>query len=265
LLVTRGNTFDFDDFQSLTGVDLHRAVDEAIWVAGPSPQGVLNGHLLLVAGRFDRAHIFDAAEQNSIATTLYRNLEVMVVKPFPREASQIQELRWMAILEGRTVVFGSPRLVQKALDRYIDHEPTDPQMVARIGRLHPQVSSWNILLTPRELLPSRAVVGQEPWVDLFGRETLDAAEELTLGIRFGATARVDFIVQTAGTVTPAAAAGFARRNLFESSSFQSPRLEGFAVEQNLIRGSLLLPGKQLDSCFKSAQCAASAVTLRANK
>ena len=267
LLVTKGNTFDFDDFQSLTGVDMHRGVDEAIWVAAPSPQGALNGHLLLVAGHFDRAHIFQAAEQNGFATTVYRNLEVMLVKPFPREAGQLQDLRWMAILDGRTVVFGSPRLVQKALDRSIDHEPADPQLAARLDRLHPQVSSWTILVTPRELLPSRADIGQAPWVDLLGRETLDAAEELTLGIRFGSTARVDFIVQTARPVMSAGAAGLAGQRLFESSSFRSarPRLEGLTIEQNLIRGSILLPGKQLDACFKSATCGESAVTLRADK
>jgi hypothetical protein len=45
-----------------------------------------------------------------------------------------------------------------------------------------------------------AALGQSsaPWIDLLGKEMLDGAEELTLGIRYGSTSRVDFVVRKAG-------------------------------------------------------------------
>ena len=93
LLVTVNNTFDFDDCQSLTGVDTHRGVDETIWVAGSSPQGELNEHLLLVAGRFDREHIFQAAERNGVATGFYRGLQGAVLLRASTRASHDRPCR----------------------------------------------------------------------------------------------------------------------------------------------------------------------------
>jgi hypothetical protein len=259
LLVTVKNTFDFDDCQSLTGVDTHRGVDETIWIAASSPQGELNEHLLLVAGRFDREHIFQAAERNGVATGFYRGLEVLFVKPFAREQAQMHDIRWMAILDGQAVVFGTPWLVKKALDRYVGHEPADPHVAEWLERLHPQVNSWNVLVMPHEVLSKHAALGQSPapWIDLLGKDIVDGADELTLGIRFGSTARVDFVVRTADDRrTTCGADGPARRHLFEAGSFQRlrPRFENLLIERNLVQGSIVLPGKELNACFTSVSC-----------
>jgi hypothetical protein len=277
LLVTVKNTFDFDDCQSLTGVDTHRRTDETIWVAASSPQDELNEHLLLVAGRFDREHIFQAAKRNGAATNLYRGLEVLLVKPFTREQGQMRDTRWMAILDGRAVVFGTPWLVERALDRYVDHEQADPLVAERLRRLHPQVSSWNVLVVPHEVFSKSAALGQSPapWIDLLGKDMVEDADELTLGIRFGSMARVDFAVRMADNCKASCGAdGIARRRLFAASSYQRlrPRLEHLSIEPNvvpgsvtqgsLIQGSIVLPGKQLDACFKSVSCAGLVATLR---
>ena len=273
LLVTVKNPFDFDDCVSLTGVDTHRSVDETIWVAASSPQGELNEHMLLVRGRFDRAHIFEAAEQNGATTTVYHGLEVLLVKPFAREQRQMHETRWMAILDRRTVVLGTPWLVQKALDRYAGHEQTDPLMADRLGRLHPQVNSWSVLVMPHGMSFKHAAAGQSsaPWIDLLGKDVLDGAEELTLGIRYGSTSRIDFVVRNPDNrkflSSTNTADGVARRQLFEAGSSLTlrPRLENLSIEQNLIQGSFVLPGKQLDACFTLASCGEPVTTLRAER
>jgi len=259
LLVTANNTFDFDDCQSLTGVDMHRGIDETIWVAASSQQGELNEHMLLVAGRHDRQHIFQAAERNGMTTGFYRGLEVLLVKPFAREQEQMHDTRWMAILDGQAVVFGTPWLVKKALDRYVDHEPPDPHVAGRLGRLHPLVNSWNVLVMPHEISSKHGGLRQSPapWIDLLGRDMVEAADELTLGIRYGSTARVDFVVRTADNCTTSCGAdGTARWHVFQASSSQRlrPRIENLSIEQNLIRGSIVLPGKELSACFKSVSC-----------
>ena len=265
LLVTAKNAFDFDDWQSLIGVDTHRAIDETIWVAASSPQSQLNEHMLLVAGRFDREHIFQAAQRNGAAASAYRGVAVLLVKPFAREEAQMPDPRWMAILDGQAAVFGTPWLVQKTLDRYVDHAPADALVADRIGRLNPRVNSWDLLLTPHAAFAKRAVLGQPsaPWIDLLGREMLENAAELTLGIRYGTTARVDFIVRTAGDLNPSP--GLTPRPMLEASSFQAlaPRLENIGNAPNLILGTLALPGKQLYACFKQVACGEPAAALRA--
>jgi hypothetical protein len=269
LLVTVKNTFDFDDCQSLTGVDTRRGIDETIWVAASSPQGELNEHLLLVAGRFDREHIFQAAERNGVVTGFYRGLEVLLVKPFAREQGRMHDTRWMAILDGQTVVFGTPWLVKRALDRYVSHESADPLMAERLGRLHPQVNSWNVLVMPREVISKHAALGQSPapWIDLLGKDMVDAADELTLGIRFGSTARVDFVVRTADNRRTSGGAEGLARHVFEASSFQRmrSRLENLSIDQNLIQGSIVLPGKELNACFKSVSCDGPSTRLQADR
>jgi hypothetical protein len=273
LLVTTKNAFDFDDFLSLIGVDSHRGVDETIWIAASSPQGELEEHMLLVAGRFDRERIFQAARQNGAATTLYRSLEVLLVKPFAREERQMQDTRWMAILDGRTVVFGTPWLVQKTLDRYVGNEPADPLVADRLRRLHPQVNSWSVVAMPHGMSSKHMANGpvSAPWIDLLGKEMLDGADELTLGIRYGSTSRVDFIVRTADDRDTSAstnnADGVARRQSLETGSLQKlrPRFKNLSIEQNLIQGSLVLPGKQLDACFTLLSCGEPVSTLRAHR
>jgi len=259
LLVTGKNTFDFDDCLALTGMDTHRGVVETIWIAASTTPAELNEHMLLVSGRFDRAHIFQASEQNGAATTIYRGLEVLLVKPFAREQQQMRDTRWLAILDGNSVVFGTPWLVQKALDRYVDHEPANSLVADRLRRLHPQVNSWNLLVIPHGMSSKRAALGQssgfletDSHASHLYEVMPDGADELTLGIRYGAIARVDFAVwmaddrQTSNSTDTAAL-----QQLFQPGLLQKlrPRLENLTIDHNLIQGSMILPGKQLNAYF----------------
>jgi hypothetical protein len=254
----------------LIGVDTSRSVDEAIWVAAASQQGGLSEHLLLVAGRFDREHIYQAAMQNGVAAGVYRGVDLLVVKPFPREQGEMLDTRWLAILDDRAVVFGTPWMVQRALDRHLNHDGTDPLVAERLQRLHPQVGSWNVLVLPHGALSKVALLGpsQASWADLLGKDAVENVDELTLGIRFGSTARVDFVVRTADNISTSFGEDEeARRRWFEASSFlgSRSRLEGLSIEPNLIRGSIVMPGKELDACFKYLAHAGPVGTLRAAK
>lgn len=51
--------------------------------------------------------------------------------PFDRESPSMKDVRWLAILENRVLVFGVPWMVAKALDRYERHEPADPILLQR--------------------------------------------------------------------------------------------------------------------------------------
>jgi hypothetical protein len=163
--------------------------------------------------------------------------------------------------------------VQKALDRYVGHEPADPLVAERLGRLHPEVNSWSVLVMPHGMSLKHAALRQSsaPWTDLLGKDMLEGADELTLGIRYGSTARVDFVVRKADDRKTSnrtnSADGVDRPRSFEAGSLQRqrPRLENLSIEQNLIQGSIVLPGKQLDSCFTLISCGGPVTTLRAER
>jgi hypothetical protein len=247
LLVTRSNNLDFTDWVALTAVDAHRGTDEVIEVAASSNQGELKERLLLVEGHFDGEHIFHAAEQNGSSKTEYKGQAVLLVKPFPREQQVIADTRWMAILDNHIAIFGTPLLVQKALDRRADHSTTDALLAQRVAQLHPDVNSWNVLamssaMFARHVAPEELRVG---WTHI-----LDGADELTVGIHYGSTTRVDFAAHTNGDQQRSEFAGeFSPPQMLRAGLSQSPRmkLERLSVERDRIEGSIAVPETQFEA------------------
>jgi hypothetical protein len=247
LLVTHNNNLDFTDWVALTGVDPHRKVDEVIEVSASSSRGELKEHLLLVEGSFDKERIFHAAEYNGATEMKYKGEEVLSVKAFPREQQEMADTRWLAILDDRTAVFGTPLLIQEALNRYAEHAETDSLFAERLAQLRPDVNSWNVLVMSADML-ARHVAPDNfhgPWTHI-----LDGADELTVGIHYGSTVRVDFAAHTNKEQQPSeVAALFAQPQMVKAglSKTLRLRLEGLTVERNRVQGSVVLPGKQFDT------------------
>lgn len=247
LFVTLSNTVDLDDWLSLTGVDAHREVDEVVWAAASSPNHELGEHLLLIAGRFDREHIFKSARQNGGQTLWYSGAEVLVVQPFARE--QMHDRRWLAILDNRTAVFGTPPMVQEALERYATHESADARLAGGAAQLRSDVTCWNILRMSSSMYSKHLAMGQldSPWAHL-----LDDAVELTIGIHTGSRTRIDFVLHAVDSDKAAAIGGaLTEPRLLKTDALQAmhARLENVSVEQDRIRGSIELPGKQFELCL----------------
>lgn len=246
LLVTRSNNLDYDDWVALTGVDDHREADEEIDVAASSPQGELQEHLLMVAGRFDRERIFRAAQYNGAVTAEYEGTKVLLVKPFPREQQEMVDARWMAILNNRVAIFGTPWLVQKALERYAAHAAPDPLLVRRLTQLRSDVNSWNVLVMSSSMLARHVAPGQlyAPWAHI-----LDGADELTVGIHYGSRTRVDFVLHVVnGHQASYLSTVLNQPHLLQANWPQTlhPRLEKLSIDQDSVHGSIAVPGKQFD-------------------
>ena len=251
LLVTLNCNLDFKDWIAINGVDPHRKADEVIEVATSSSEGELKEHLLLVAGRFDREHIFGAALGNGASMAEYRGQGLLVVQPFARERQEIDAARWMAILDDRTSIFGSPELVRQALDRYLSGAGPDPMLVERLRQLHPDVNSWNVLVMTGPMLTRHVAPGQlhAPWTHI-----LDGADELTVGIHYGSTDRIDFAVHAMGSQTISSLARLAaapRAISVDLSTSMKPRPRNLSVEGGRVRGSFLVPGEQFDRWLAS--------------
>lgn len=246
LLVTHSCNLDFNDWIALTGVDPHRQADEVIEVAASSAEGELHEHMVLVAGRFDREHIFRAALENGASITEYRGQGVLVVNPFAREKEQMIAPRWMAILDDRTAIFGSQELVRQALDRYLSRSGPDPLLIERLRQLRPDVNSWDVLVMSAPMLARHVSPGQlhAPWTHI-----LDGADELIVGIHYGSTDRIDFAVHAVSGRNASYLAGLLAEPRIvpvNVSASMRPRLQNLSLEQSRVTGSFLVPGKQFD-------------------
>jgi hypothetical protein len=251
LLVTHNNNLDLTDWLALTGVDPHRTANEVIEISASSTRGELKEHLLLVEGSFDKERIFRAAKHNGAVEMKYKGRDLLSVSAFPREQQEMADTRWLAILDDRTAVFGTPILVQEALNRYEAHAETDSLFAERLAQLRPDVNSWNVLVMSAEML-ARHVAPEDlqvPWTHI-----LDGADELTVGIHYGPTARVDFAAHTnREQQLSEVAALFAQPQMVRAGLSKTPRLrlDSLTVERNQVKGSVRLPGKQFDAWLEN--------------
>ena len=257
LLVTHNNKLDYSDWVALTSVDSHMRADEVVQVSASSSRGELTEHMLLVEGSFNKQRIFNAARQNGAASMKYKGEEVLSMKPFPREQKEMMDTRWMAILDNRISVFGSPLLVQEALNRHAANAETGSLFAERIAQLHTDVSSWNMLVMPAEML-ARHLAPEAlhvPWTLI-----LDGADELTVGIHYGSTARIDFAAHTNKEQQPSEVASlFAQPQMVLARFSKTPRvrLEGLMVQRNGIQGSVELSGKQFEAWLEAISLSSS--------
>jgi hypothetical protein len=260
LLVTHNCNLDFNDWIAITSVDPHRETDEVIEVATSSSEGELKEHLVLTGGKFDPEHIFRAAAENGASLAEYREQRLLVVKPFARENQEISFSRWMAILNDRTAIFGTPELVRRAPDRYLSAAGPDPLLVERLRQLHSDVNSWDVLfmsapMLARHVAPDRA---HAPWTHI-----LDGADELTLGIHYASNDRIDFSVHAVSSQNASRLAGLLagpRMIPVDLSTGMSPRLQNLTVEQSRVSGSFLVRAKQFDIWLASVYTQRSSVS-----
>jgi hypothetical protein len=188
LLTTHNNRLDLEDWLALVGVDNKRVLNEAIEVAASSSGGLLTEHLLLVAGRFDRDHIYSAAELNAAKKTECEGQTVMLIEPFSREKGSMQDIRWLLILENRIGMLGSPAMVRDALHRFLTHADVDMPLMERLAQLDSDISSWNVLVsTLRTGIGYTVAQPTSPRARL-----MKDADVLMIGAHFGSKIRIDF-------------------------------------------------------------------------
>jgi hypothetical protein len=153
----------------------------------------LEDHLLLVAGHFNRTRVWQSAIGSGSTSINYKGHELLEIRPFKREHRSMPDVRWMAILNNRVLVFGVPNLVARALAREERGQPADPILLQRLGQLHPDVNSWSIIAVATPVLARHMA----PHIFPASLETiLKDADEVELGIHYGRSARIDFSVHT---------------------------------------------------------------------
>ncbi len=250
LLTTHNNRLDLDDWIALAGVDTTKVFDEVIEVAMSSDAVELKEHLLLVAGHFDRARIFQSAEQNGASHVSYLGETALLIKPYAREQGDMMDTRWLIILSDQTGIFGTAAMVQLALQRYDGHYLPDPALAERLARLRSDITSWNVILPPSKTKKDVGFVQPHgAWSQL-----LDGADLVIVGTHFGSKIRMDVLVDDGkgrGAAYLAEKAGcFAAvfsgeaSNRGDLSAREQPELRDLLVKEDRMQGSIVLSPKQ---------------------
>jgi hypothetical protein len=191
LVNSRDSLLDFADIGTLIGGNAMSSITEVVQVATSSGAGPLREHLLLASGQFDKARIIQSALTYGAAGRDYKGVTILIVWPLPRESKQMTDVRWMALLDGTTVVFGTPTLVQQALNRYSAHAQVDANLLRRLAQLSPKDNSWAVLTMP---IPGLTAYLAPQAVSESLAGVLNHSNMLSIGARFGRRVKIDFIL-----------------------------------------------------------------------
>ncbi len=157
----------------------------------------------------------------------------------------MRDTRWLTVLDDNTAIFGTPITVMRALDRYVSSSAVDGPLAKRLQALKPDVNCWSVLTMPGAVMADHLRAGV---LDDAGAALLRGMSGVAIGVHYGSKERVDFAF---GTNSPEAAAALAaslggRPHLFSIADTVQAHFEGVSVEQNEVRGSVRVRGKEFD-------------------
>jgi hypothetical protein len=190
LVITRNNTADLLDLESISGVDPTRRIGCAIVIAASSDRGFLSEHGLIASGHFDSRHIFKAALENGAKEGEYREIPVLSIAPLKRDKDISDDVRWFAVIDSRIVVFGTIPMVQEELTRYLTRSPADGPLMEMFSRLHSSDQSWFVLnpVAMRNEMVRRPLASLDPAL----AQPDHAGDEFVLGIHFGKRVEIEY-------------------------------------------------------------------------
>jgi hypothetical protein len=245
LLSTHNNGLDLQDWVSIAGVDPERRYDEILQVTFAPPDAFLKEHLLLVSGKFRREKIFHSAELNGATRAKYLAETLLVIEPLAREKEEMEDTRWLAILDDRIAIFGTRWMVEQAVRRFENRAVPEPALVKHLALLRHDVDSWNLIMALRFPATSVFLQPTSPWSGLF-----DHAEYLLVSTSFDAKIRVDLLLQIKDEKRSVdlnqRAVQFSRAFAPDGSGDGSrpPEIKNLQVEQNEVRASIVLSNKE---------------------
>ena len=263
LLVTDSNNRDFKDCLALLGIDGERSIEQVIEAASSPFSRDLSESLLLLAGRFNRLGIYKAALKNGATSLEHDGVSLMAISPFQREQRQFNRVRWLAIIDERILIFGTPAMVRNALDRHAHYEQMDPVLARRLGQIHADVDTWSVIALQPPLLEQH--LADFPLSAAWKAELKDV-DELAVGIHYGRLDRVDFVLhKLEGGESFRRLLTRARLVPASMTSVRQLRLEKEPTDSDRIRGSFRMRDKELDRWLSSVDKAAAVDQQMASK
>lgn len=156
------------------------------------------------------------------------------------------DTRWLAIVDDNTVIFGTPAVAKRVLERYVSRSEADSQLTQRLKELKPDVNCWSVLTMPGAVLTSHLRAGV---LDDAGTRLLRRVSGVAIGVHYGSKERVDFALSAdSPEIATALAASLGDQlHLLRVAGALQTHFEDVSVEQNEVRGSVRVKGKEFDS------------------
>jgi len=234
LLVTHSNTVDLQDFFALIGVDSSHIIRQVVFVAIADDEGALNEHSLLASGHFDQSRIYRSATEAGAELANYRGISILSIKPFARERGDLDDVRWLAVLDSDVLLFGTIANVHQELDRHLSGSTTDPSIVQRLGRLQSEDETWCLLAAPVHSEEIRNALGR---LDPALATLIENGGAFQFGIRYARHVEFEYEVATASTAATRAIADSLTRSLAGPAKGSSLlRSQDLTAEDNTVRG-----------------------------
>ena len=215
VLITRGNKIDLQDFYAIVGADTSRTIREVVFAAANGNSGILDEHSLLASGHFSRDAIYKMVDGGKASRVSYRGVPVLVVLAFEREAGMLDQLRWLAVVDEETALFGTVESVRRELDRWVAGAAPDPTLTERLSHLGKEDESWCLLSAHFSAGLAGALGKLDPKFKALAKEK----RPLTYGIHFGSRIEV-----TVSSNSPSRTELQAPDNMAEADSKMAPGL-----------------------------------------
>lgn len=188
LLTTHSGTIDLNDFLAISGVDSGRAFDQIIMVAANGDRPY-SAHSIIVTGRFNQELVYKSVYQTGAKAIRYRGVAILEMQPFARERDNFYDVPWLAMMDSRLAILGTPSLVQIELDRYLNDSQVDPSLERRLSLLRHDDVSWCIAKVKEgdtEIQPIFRMLDSR-FADL-----LRTGDTIQFGIRYGRQVEFDY-------------------------------------------------------------------------
>jgi hypothetical protein len=240
-LVVHNNNLDFNDWLALVSVDPQVSGRELLQAAASSPRGELAERLLLVDGTFDAEHIYRAAMVGGASEAQFAGVRVIIVLPFAREKSARLGVRWLAIPDDRTALFGTPLLVQEALHRRAAHAETNAVLAGHLKELPAGVDDWTVVAMPPEMFERH--LGNTSYA-AEAIQALTRSDDLVMGFRYARSrATIDFVAHASRDLSQEMFASDQAQLLAARLNRNSRvHLERITVQGLRVSGSLTITG-----------------------
>jgi len=183
-----GNSIrDYDYFRSLCGADPAKTIEEVIFADSDSAQAEY-AHTLIARGRFNTEKLYRSAINSGAGREDYRGLHVLRVPPLSRERNQFSEITWLAIIDSRFLLLGTPEYVRLEIDRLIGDNLANTSLARQFSIVAGSDVWWIVRKAYDTSMIKRALLKLSP--------ELAAAMDhtgLCVGTRYGS--KVEFIYQ----------------------------------------------------------------------
>lgn len=249
LLTTHYSIVDLNDFVAITGVDTGRAFDQIIMVASDG-DGAYSAHSLMAIGHFNQDLIYRSVYQGGAQTIQYRGIAVLETQPFTRERDSFYDVRWLAMMDSKLAVFGTPALVQTELDRYLNHSAADPFLERKLSHLRHDDVSWCVATVSGGDNEIRPILQT---LDSTFADLLRIGDTIQFGIRYGRQVEFEYEINLASRFdVETIERSFAERAANQVKSSTLP-VSTFSRVDGGVRGVLKVPKARYEAWLAEAK------------